>query len=49
MPWRLLDAGLLLLGGGCVVIGVAQIFPPAAWIVAGAACIALGTLPTRRT
>jgi hypothetical protein len=47
--WRLLDVVLLILGAGAVVMGVAQVFPPAAWIVGGLACIALGILPLRRT
>lgn len=49
MIWRLLDAALLFLGAGAVVVGVAQVHPPAAWIVGGLALIALGTLPTRRS
>lgn len=35
---------LFVFGGlGCVVAGVAQIYPPAAWIVGGAALFWLGT------
>lgn len=45
MIWRLLDAGLLLAGLACVTIGVAQVYRPAAWIVAGLAMVALAIVP----
>jgi hypothetical protein len=46
--WQLLDGALLVVGIGLVVVGAAQIYPPAAWLVAGAALITLGVLPRRR-
>ena len=49
MIWRLFDAGLVLLGAGLAVAGVAQINRPAAWIVAGLILVALGLMKTRRT
>ena len=49
MIWRLLDAGLLLLGAGCVVVGVAQVHPAGAWIVGGLSIIALAVVPGRPT
>jgi hypothetical protein len=47
--FRLLDAAMLLVGSGAVVAGVAQVSPPAAWIVGGLALVALGVFPTRRS
>lgn len=44
---RLLDAVLALSGAVAVVIGVAQIYLPAAWIVGGIGLLALGLLPMR--
>ena len=49
MIWRLLDAGLVLLGGGLAVAGVAQLSRPAAWILAGLVLAALGLLKPRRS
>ena len=49
MIWRILDAAMLVLGAGCVVAGVAQIYPPAAWVIGGIAFIGLGLMPTRRS
>ena len=46
---RLLDVALVVLGAGALVVGVAQVFPPAAWIVGGLACIGFGVLPIRRS
>lgn len=46
--YSLLDAGLVLLGAAGVIVGVAQLSRPAAWIVGGAMCLALGLIPTRR-
>jgi hypothetical protein len=47
-PWRLLDGALLLCGIGAVTVGVALVFPPAAWMVAGMALIGLGLMSIRR-
>ncbi len=47
--FRLLDASLLILGGCIITVGLAKVSEPAAWIFGGAALIALGLLPTRRT
>ena len=49
MIWRILDAAMLVLGAGGVVAGVAQIYPPAAWVIGGLALIGLGLLPVRRS
>ncbi len=41
---KYLDDFLALAGGALITVGVWQIYPPAAWIVAGVMLIALGVL-----
>ena len=36
-----------LVGAVCLIVGTAQIYPPAAWLVAGIACLVVGVLGSR--
>lgn len=41
---RFVDDILLLVGGALIVVGIAQIYPPAAWVVAGLMLVGLAYL-----
>jgi hypothetical protein len=46
MP-KYLDDFLFVIGAALVVVGVATIYPPAAWIIAGGFCISGAVLVAR--
>ena len=45
--WPLLDLLLACLGATAIVVGVAQVSRPAAWIIGGLTLVALGLMPPR--